>query len=680
MNFEEKLIAYGYFFKEIPPEFQSEGLAKVLKKINFDSFQKTEKNFWTKPVTYSVPKIDHFRRIKSIPSPFHQIQLVRLIDKNWGQLEDHFILSDISMSVPIKSSEPNEASVPKISISEKMNIRMNHLHNNNYILQTDISRYFSTIYTHVIPWALHTKDFAKKNMGKNYLGNKIDKLVQYSQDGQTFGIPAGPETSHIISEIIGVRIDKEFKDCIGYNVPGFRFTDDIEYYFDSEKKAKDALIKLHEIVSFYQLDLNQVKTKIIKAPIEFESEWKQFFTRYNFRTSVLGQRSDINTFFSNAFKYKSSTHDKGVLSYALKVVRKEVILKKNWSVFESLLLHSAIVEPHSIPLVIEIIEGYHTKGYDINLKKISEFIEELICVNFPHNNHYEVTWGLVFAKRLEISLSEKITCELSKSNNSIICILTMILKTKGLLQGSFDDRIYKSYLKTEELRDANWLFAYESYIQGWLKPYNNPDYVLKEKFFKILYENKVSFLRNDIDLIELFKEESVKVDDSVLSSVEVESSVKPEDEESPSVEDETPAKPEDEKSPSVEDKTPVKPEDEKSPSVEDETPVKLEDEESPSVEDETPVKLEDEESPSVEDETPVKLENEESSLGESRNSRNFENKSSTSSGDKAELRLEKIYKLLKNSIYENNMWLLSMLNTDLNENQKIEVRNKNEEY
>ena len=63
----------------------------------------------------------------------------------------------------------------------------------------NISSYFSTIYTHTIPWALYTKVLAKANRGKSdqYLSNTLDQHWMGMQDGQTIGLPSGPDTSHI---------------------------------------------------------------------------------------------------------------------------------------------------------------------------------------------------------------------------------------------------------------------------------------------------------------------------------------------------------------------------------------------------------------------------------------------------------------------------------------------------
>ena len=54
----------------------------------------------------------------------------------------------------------------------------------SYMLITDITNCYGSIYTHTIPWALHEKDIIKSNdlldnshKIKNYIGNKIDTAI-----------------------------------------------------------------------------------------------------------------------------------------------------------------------------------------------------------------------------------------------------------------------------------------------------------------------------------------------------------------------------------------------------------------------------------------------------------------------------------------------------------------------
>jgi hypothetical protein len=97
-----------------------------------------------------------------------------------------------------------------------------------YILQTDINQFYRSIYTHTIPWALHSKPTAKVNRTLALLGNKIDYWVRMGQDQQTVGIPISPDTSLVLAELIMHRCDEELESKLPRVVRGHRFIDDYE--------------------------------------------------------------------------------------------------------------------------------------------------------------------------------------------------------------------------------------------------------------------------------------------------------------------------------------------------------------------------------------------------------------------------------------------------------------------
>ncbi|MBO4675435.1 MAG: RNA-directed DNA polymerase, partial [Elusimicrobiaceae bacterium] len=73
----------------------------------------------------------------------------------------------------------------------------------SYIVTTDITDFYSSIYTHTIPWALHTKSEAqKKKRNKQLFGNKIDTLIQDMQHKQTNGIPQGSVLMDFFAEMV----------------------------------------------------------------------------------------------------------------------------------------------------------------------------------------------------------------------------------------------------------------------------------------------------------------------------------------------------------------------------------------------------------------------------------------------------------------------------------------------
>ncbi|MEK3871065.1 MULTISPECIES: RNA-directed DNA polymerase [unclassified Paenibacillus] len=496
-----KIIAKGYFAKEIPCEFKTTKLSECIDELDLTQSNLSKKglNKWCKLIDFSTPKSENFRRNLAVPHPLHYILLAQTIEKNWDSLNQHFLKSKFSLTTPA-ISEDNI--IPKFSMSEKINKRIHNLVSKRYILQADITRYYPSIYTHSIPWALHTKEIAKaKQKDDTLLGNEIDKLLRNLQDGQTIGIPIGAVTSLVIQEIIGTAIDDEFKTEFGDNLVGYRYTDDMEYYFSSAEEAQRALNILNKILKNYELDLNNSKSRIVKIPQVLEPEWLYYFKKFEFRRNVKDnkqsaklQHTDIKEFFSSAFKYKIQTDEKGILNYAVKVLRSVVIHKDNWDIFESLLLQSILVDSSIIPTVFETIEGYKYRGYPVKSERIEDFINTLIKNNIELKNDFEVSWALSFAAKLNIPIVAEVSMLLLRSDNPIINILTMILHSKSLLKGDLDFSYYKSLLTEDSLYDIQWLFYYECCIHRWLGKDENDPLVKEDKFFVQLLNHRISFV------------------------------------------------------------------------------------------------------------------------------------------------------------------------------------------
>ncbi|MCW1887897.1 RNA-directed DNA polymerase [Luteolibacter flavescens] len=74
-----------------------------------------------------------------------------------------------------------------------------------HLAHTDITDCYSSIYTHSIVWALHTREEAKKKANRTnpaLIGNVIDWHIQDMSYGQTNGIPQGSVLMDFIAEIV----------------------------------------------------------------------------------------------------------------------------------------------------------------------------------------------------------------------------------------------------------------------------------------------------------------------------------------------------------------------------------------------------------------------------------------------------------------------------------------------
>ena len=319
VNQTENLIRSGFFPKELVPAFTTEEFANNLNKVN-DIVQGTSPKISTKCSYYSFPKSKYSRRNLAIPNPLTQLILCNTLSENWQYLNERIEASSLYKPLLFRyesdkntlsknENYPGLESSPINNLTVERSIAANYkdlldwrvIRSSGYLycLHADISRFYSTIYTHSIPWAIHGKDIAKNNRSENLIGNKIDRCVRNTQDQQTLGIPIGTDSSLFIAEIIGSAIDKGFQESLDFDFYGFRYMDDYYLYFHSLSEAEFALSQLHKILHDFELETNPEKTFIVELPESLEPIWVSEMRRYPIHIkNIAEQRSDIITYFS----------------------------------------------------------------------------------------------------------------------------------------------------------------------------------------------------------------------------------------------------------------------------------------------------------------------------------------------------------------------------------------------
>ncbi|MGD6847253.1 RNA-directed DNA polymerase [Rossellomorea aquimaris] len=503
------LIDKGLLPNELIPEFTMNSLSTKIEKIDF----KKSKVKSSKSITYSIPKVSHSRRILNIPNPLHQYRLSKEIEDNWYDLEAFIGQSKLSLTTPIISQNGKNALERKHSLKDRVKFKIHNSIGKNYVLKTDISRYYPSIYTHSIPWGLHGKDVAKSNFSSSLLGNRLDTCLRNTQDKQSMGIPVGPDTSLLLAEILGTAIDLELQSELP-NIIGTRYIDDYELYFETEQDALNAFSKLERIIKSYQLDLNPNKYYLIKIPDDLEPRWISDLKLYHIRkNSPLEQYYDLISFFNKAFIYSKEFPKDGVLKYCIKKLSEEKIFPENWDVFESFLLNVVSLDASSLPLIKIIFHTYdwHYK-YELDRNKISSFLQKFITDNINLNNNYEVLWALSIIKSMDIKLlDDKLINKLFNYEDPLcsIILLDMYTMSSFLIKPDFK-RIFTK-LNKEELYGENWLLSY----YGGLNEFVSPGYILDDEFFGQLYHNGISFYDPTIgdakrEIYETLKEDSFR--------------------------------------------------------------------------------------------------------------------------------------------------------------------------
>jgi hypothetical protein len=535
----QKLASFGYLPKELPPVFTSESLGKCLSTMILPQLATT------KCVEFSIPKGKYARRILQIPNPFNFIYLAKHLShpQHWLLMRTHNNKCQYSMSFV----KENDKIAAAISNDDARAIKYRYpsfrraklpailaSFDQLFVVKIDISRYYPSIYTHTLTWALlgrsRAKEFLKLKRPKQKLepdfdafdfADRLDKIIRSGQENQSVGLPMGPDTSHIISEIIGCYFDQRLNARFP-DLHAFRYFDDYEIFVDTEERAQEVLRFTQEILAEFQLSISENKVSIKRFPFEFEEAWVKEINRVRPKPA---NESNIRQYFSNIFglfeKYPEKTST--MVKYALRAFERRTTLveKKNWPIFEALLLKTALVAPSSLEIVSRILESYRSW---VNRDKVLKAMDKLVAYHATLNHHLEIVWALWIMKQFCRVLPARHVASLVHSSNPFVLLLMLDLESKGLIEGgkiesSLKTQIADALNSNED--QADWLLYYEAVeVKKWIS-------AKKRQGFKPLRDGKVSFYDPAAVIKTYLVEEDVK--NAVPPKIELHASLSPED-------------------------------------------------------------------------------------------------------------------------------------------------------
>jgi hypothetical protein len=495
------LMSRGLFHDRIIPALSSRELSSVMREIidfsNNDSY--LANGTWrtrvtTQCVRHSYPKRRLSRRILSIPHPRNQIFVAKEVSLHWLELLGICQESTISLTTPKLSSKRALQGIHERN-TEGVERALRSV-GTRYVLHADLSRFYPSIYTHSIPWAIHGKN-RRRERGPDLFGNLIDLWIRETQAKQTGGIPVGPDTSYVVAEVIASRIDKELSDALG-GLRGTRYIDDYHLYFENRADADRALSELHRIAGTFELDINDLKTSIEDVPESIEPDWKTQLR------AVFIAKKDHATSFKAVFDLAASLATKnpqdGIFAYLTKkiesVVAQRDLTEADWAVLNALLLRAAVGEPSCLPVVLRIFE-HHVQTPANVVSALNS-----ICIHHAQlQQSSEVAWALWGAKKLGTPLSQETADAVELVSDDIVALAALDLHAAGLLpvpSQNFD--LWRSVMSGENLYTEHWLLAYEAYVQEWLPSLTGQDYVMADPYFRILALGNVRFFDTSEDV------------------------------------------------------------------------------------------------------------------------------------------------------------------------------------
>ena len=498
------LSDYGLFAEKIPPCFSSEGLSQhistglkeIQKEENPEKLQKVFKESTHSHIRYQETRHINIPRHMAIPHPESHLAQCLAIQRVWEEIKEHcskpeapvsrvFVRKIIGHGRVFKMNYKGEerSALEEQEIDGRV-FKMNYKGEERFDLEeqeidcktgarhvahADISKCFSSIYTHSIAWAMHGKKDAKTQKSKLSLpGNLLDFSCRVVADGQTNGIHIGPHTSNVISEMILTKVDsallkKKYK-CFSRHIDDYTFYS--RSYEEAERFIHDVGLELRK----YELFLNESKTRIDKLPQPQTANWKRELQTFQLPEGVL-RYSTVRSFMDLALSLAQESGESSVLNYAIKMVPKRLNQRAK-KLFVKDVISLALSFPYLAPLMGKHVFKKHAySGIENEIKIFVDLLLELgLQKIYPDAIAHALYYSL--QNKLPLSFSE---CNLQKVLNVKDCVCDVLVFEYAKVHklASIKKKICKraNDLKGLHKRDQDsfWLLIYQVWSENELR-------------------------------------------------------------------------------------------------------------------------------------------------------------------------------------------------------------------
>jgi len=289
----------SYFNFDLPTYFVFENLLQAISvQVNGQDLQtlfSTYYNAQRQPKKHSPAEFEdvNYKFLNNKDGKFawrpfqliHPVLYVSLVNKiteqaNWDLIVKRFAQFQTNpnircYSIPLRSDDQQSDRATSISqwwqAIEQQSLELALKY--EFVLHTDITDCYGSIYTHSVPWAIHTKPTAKtKRRDLGLVGNSIDKHLQDMAYGQTNGIPQGSVLMDFIAEMVLGYADLELSNKIQqvnlHDYEIIRYRDDYRVFSNNPQTAEHITKLLTEILIELGMRLNAQKTIVSNNVIQ----------------------------------------------------------------------------------------------------------------------------------------------------------------------------------------------------------------------------------------------------------------------------------------------------------------------------------------------------------------------------------------------------------------------------
>jgi hypothetical protein len=499
-----RLLSHGYFAPELPPCFVSDDLARHRRSIlaGIDALPATRRGdpdyhaFISEPVWFYFPRFGKDDRRHGVPNPLAHLLLSRVLADNYADLRRKARMSKVTLS-PTVFDWSGPRALMRSTVQIRDDFRINLSSRREEYVAADVGAFFHSIYSHAIAWAIHGKNFAKKNRGYAHYGNVIDLLVRNAQDGQTTGLPVGPDTSRWIAEVVASAVDARLQQRLNIGArDASRYIDDYTISSPDGASSEELLAALRQSVAIFELELNSEKSAIYSTSHRQNTGWQEAARAHLPRPIPPGGRietSAMQHFFYQLGRVCVAHPEINVEKFGLQHARSALVTADEWSAILFNLISAYRRNSSLVSLLVEVCLLRQVTRRDVQFEILKEFIENRIPVLGRANRTGEIIWLLFLAIRLGLSLSARRLAPLFAIENALVALLVVCLDAQSLVEGDVNRALWDQSLTAYGLRSPMWLYAYEAVTQGFLRGVSD-GFIVKDPYFALIRAKRVQFL------------------------------------------------------------------------------------------------------------------------------------------------------------------------------------------
>ena len=469
--------------EEMPPIFTSVAFTPdVASKLIAGKPRKVDGYQGYDAVEYKLTRFNGVSRSCSIPHPTAYAHLSMCIHEHWDKLE--FIAKN-----KISGIRPREHSDGRLIIMdyeksfEKTKWKLSSAFGRRFMVHTDISNYFPSVYSHAIPWAAVGFDYAKKHKPpkhKTEWFNQLDEKVRWLKRGETQGVAIGPATSNVVSEVILARVDETLRDKFVYT----RFIDDYTAYCETEEKAQEFVRRLAEELAKYKLLLNIRKTEVVPLPHALAADWVAELSLALPRSTEVSAPDAIN-YLNLAVRLAQQTPDGSVLKYALK----SLVSRKLGFMADVDVLRYALTLSFHHPVLLPLLEILFDSTMFSSIFLYASELQQLALEHARLRRSDATAWALYYLNKYSVAVEAACADEILASRD---CVSLLLLYLSGDPLHQTRVLAFATGLDPADLYelDQYWLLLYELAREGKIvSPYRDED------AFEVMATNAVCFIK-----------------------------------------------------------------------------------------------------------------------------------------------------------------------------------------